>query len=30
MKIVIVSDGKYVSGYFGYCEGFIIYDVEEG
>ncbi|QXE18802.1 NifB/NifX family molybdenum-iron cluster-binding protein [Clostridium sp. 001] len=30
MKIAIASDGKYVSGHFGHCEGFTIYDVENG
>lgn len=30
MKIAIASDGKYVSGHFGHCEGFTIYEVEEG
>lgn len=28
MKIAIASQGKYVSGHFGHCEGFTIYDVE--
>lgn len=30
MKISIASEGKYVSGHFGHCEGFTIYEVEEG
>ncbi len=30
MKIAIASYGKYVSGHFGHCEGFTIYEVEEG
>ncbi|WP_291636526.1 NifB/NifX family molybdenum-iron cluster-binding protein [Clostridium sp.] len=30
MKIAIASDGKNVSGHFGFCEGFTIYEVEEG
>ncbi|MGV8982916.1 NifB/NifX family molybdenum-iron cluster-binding protein [Clostridium sp.] len=30
MKIAIASDGKSVSGHFGHCEGFTIYDVEQG
>ncbi|MBU3213763.1 NifB/NifX family molybdenum-iron cluster-binding protein [Clostridium estertheticum] len=30
MKIAVASEGKLVSGHFGYCEGFIIYDVNEG
>ncbi|NFV12032.1 dinitrogenase iron-molybdenum cofactor [Clostridium sporogenes] len=30
MKIAVASDGKYVSGHFGHCEGFTIYEVEEG
>jgi len=30
MKIAIASDGKNVSGHFGFCEGFMIYEVEEG
>lgn len=29
MKIAIASEGKYVSGHFGHCEGFTLYDVEE-
>lgn len=29
MKIAIASEGKYVSGHFGHCEGFTIYEVEE-
>ncbi|MGH4125434.1 MAG: NifB/NifX family molybdenum-iron cluster-binding protein [Clostridium sp.] len=29
MKIAIASQGKNVSGHFGHCEGFIIYDVNE-
>lgn len=28
MKIGIASDGNYVSGHFGHCEGFTVYDVE--
>ncbi|MFT5875125.1 MAG: putative Fe-Mo cluster-binding NifX family protein [Clostridium sp.] len=28
MKIAIASDGKNVSGHFGFCEGFTIYEVE--
>lgn len=28
MKIAIASDGKKVSGHFGHCEGFSIYEVE--
>ncbi|MGH4141058.1 NifB/NifX family molybdenum-iron cluster-binding protein [Clostridium sp.] len=30
MKIAVASDGKQVSGHFGHCEGFTIYEVEEG
>lgn len=30
MKIAIASEGKLVSGHFGHCEGFTIYEVEEG
>lgn len=30
MKIAIASEGKYVSGHFGHCEGFTIYHVEDG
>ncbi|WP_035292883.1 NifB/NifX family molybdenum-iron cluster-binding protein [Clostridium sp. KNHs214] len=30
MKIAVSSEEKYVSGHFGHCEGFTIYDVEEG
>ena len=29
MKIAIASEGKKVSGHFGHCEGFTIYEVEE-
>lgn len=29
MKIAIASDGNRVSGHFGHCEGFSIYEVEE-
>ena len=28
MKIAVASDGKSVSGHFGHCEGFTIYEVE--
>lgn len=28
MKIAVASDGKYVSGHFGHCEGFTMYEVE--
>lgn len=28
MKIAVAVDGKFVSGHFGHCEGFRIYDVE--
>ncbi|MCY6960035.1 NifB/NifX family molybdenum-iron cluster-binding protein [Clostridium brassicae] len=28
MKIAVASEGKYVSGHFGHCEGFTIYDLE--
>ncbi|KZL91401.1 NifB/NifX family molybdenum-iron cluster-binding protein [Clostridium magnum] len=30
MKIAVASEGTYVSGDFGHCEGFTIYEVEEG
>ncbi|MBW6411209.1 NifB/NifX family molybdenum-iron cluster-binding protein [Clostridium weizhouense] len=30
MKIAIATQEKYVSGHFGHCEGFTIYDLEEG
>lgn len=30
MKIAIASDGNKVSGHFGHCEGFTMYDVEQG
>lgn len=30
MKIAIASEGKFVSGHFGHCEGFTIYEVGEG
>ncbi|WHH61667.1 NifB/NifX family molybdenum-iron cluster-binding protein [Petroclostridium sp. X23] len=29
MKIAIASEGHYVSGHFGHCEGFTVYEVEE-
>ena len=29
MKIAIASEGKYVSGHFGHCEGFTTYEVGE-
>ncbi len=29
MKIAVASEGKNVSGHFGFCEGFTIYDVNE-
>ena len=28
MNIAVASDGKFVSGHFGHCEGFTMYDVE--
>ena len=28
MKIAVASDGSMVSGHFGHCEGFTMYDVE--
>lgn len=28
MKITIASEGKYVSGHFGHCEGFTVYEVD--
>lgn len=30
MKIAVASEGKYVSGHFGHCEGFTIYNAEDG
>lgn len=30
MKIAVASEGKYVSGHFGHCEGFTIYEAKEG
>ncbi len=30
MKIAVASDGKYVSAHFGHCEGFNVYEIEEG
>lgn len=30
MKIAIASEGKLVCGHFGHCEGFTIYEVNEG
>lgn len=30
MKIAIAADGKIVSGHFGHCEGFAMYEVEDG
>ncbi len=30
MKIAVASEEKYVSGHFGHCEGFTIYEVEDG
>lgn len=30
MKIAVASEGKNISGHFGHCEGFTIYEVEEG
>ncbi|WP_058484906.1 NifB/NifX family molybdenum-iron cluster-binding protein [Defluviitalea phaphyphila] len=29
MKIAVASEGKMVSGHFGHCEGFTVYEVEE-
>ena len=29
MKIAVASEGKFVSGHFGHCEGFTVYEVEE-
>lgn len=29
MKIAIASEEKYVSGHFGHCEGFTIYEIED-
>lgn len=30
MKIAIASEGSFVSGHFGHCEGFTMYDVDNG
>lgn len=30
MKISIASEGNFVSGHFGHCEGFTMYEVNEG
>ena len=30
MRIAVASEESTVSGHFGYCEGFTIYEVEEG
>ncbi len=30
MKIAIAADGNRVSGHFGHCEGFMIYEIENG
>ena len=30
MRIAIASNGDKVSGHFGHCEGFTMYDVEQG
>ncbi|MGK0466074.1 NifB/NifX family molybdenum-iron cluster-binding protein [Clostridium sp.] len=30
MRIAVASEQSKVSGHFGYCEGFTIYEVEEG
>lgn len=30
MKIAVACEGKVVSAHFGHCEGFIIYNVEDG
>ena len=30
MKIAIAKEGNLVSGHFGHCEGFEIYDIENG
>jgi predicted Fe-Mo cluster-binding NifX family protein len=29
MKIAVASEGKFVSGHFGHCEGFTVYEVDE-
>ena len=29
MKIAVANEGKLVSGHFGHCEGFTIYDVND-
>lgn len=29
MKIAVASEGKFVSGHFGHCEGFTIYSVSD-
>lgn len=30
MKIAVASDNKKVSGHFGHCQGFEIYDIKDG
>lgn len=30
MKIAIATDGKNVSGHFGHCEGFTVYEISDG
>jgi len=30
LKIAIATDSKKVSGHFGHCEGFTMYEIEEG
>ena len=29
MKIAVACEGKFVSGHFGHCEGFTVYEVDE-
>ncbi|NMA86151.1 MAG: dinitrogenase iron-molybdenum cofactor [Tissierellia bacterium] len=30
MKIAIAADGNNISGHFGHCQGFMIYEIENG
>ena len=30
MKIAVASDGNFVSGHFGHCESFTLYEADDG
>lgn len=30
MKVAVASEANYVSGHFGHCEGFTIYEIDKG